>query len=168
VSWATAPGASWGRPIAAMRCRLMAGDEEGFVIDATATLSAGSGAATGSIAGYATALALLGLRRDGEALPVSSGLQGRDDFVLPVADALAALASGDGPGYAAASAAVIRSFEEREAFLEDTPVADTVLVLDALAATRGLSAIHEPSELLPLVGATPVGKKRVPPGRGAA
>jgi hypothetical protein len=149
VSWAAAPAGSWGRPIAAMRCRLMAGDDEGLELDATATLSTGSGAATGSIAGYATALALLSLRRDGEALPVAHGLQGRDDFVPPVADALAALAAGDGPGYAAASAAVIRSFEKREAFLEDTPVADTVLVLDALAVARGIAATHAPTGLLP-------------------
>jgi len=151
VSWAAAPAASWGRPIAAMRCRLMAGDDAGLELDAAATLSEGSEAATGSIAGYATALALLSLRRDCEALPVARGLQGRDDFVPSVADALTALASGDGPRYAAASAAVIRSFEERVAFLEDTAVADTVLVLDALAAARGLSVLHAPSALLPAV-----------------
>ena len=153
VSWAAAPAASWGRPIAAMRCRLMACDEVGREVDAAATLAGGSGAATGSIAAYATTLALLSLRRDDEALPVARGLQGRDDFVPSVADALTALASGDAPGYAAASAAVIQSFEEREAFLEDTPVADTVLVLDALAAERGLSALHRSSVLLPPVSA---------------
>ncbi len=151
ASWAAAPAASWGRPIAALRCRLMARDETGLELDAAATLAAGSGAATGSIAAYATALALLALRRDGEALPVAGGLQSDADFVPSVADALAALASGDRPGYAAASAAVLRSFEERDAFLEDTPVADTVLVLDALAAARGIVAMRGASELLPSV-----------------
>lgn len=149
TSWDAAPEASWGRPIAAMRCRLMAGDRAGLELDATATLAAGSGAAPGAVAGYATALALLALRRDGEALPVARGLQGRDDFVPPVADALVALASGDGPGYATASAAVVRSFEEREAFLENTPVADTVLVLDALAVARGIAAVQTTTALLP-------------------
>jgi hypothetical protein len=33
---------------------------------------------------------------------------------------------------------VRRSFDEREDFLEDVPVADTALALDALAARRGL------------------------------
>ena len=32
------------------------------------------------------------------------------------------------------------SFEEREAYLEDIPVADTVVVLETLAAGRGLAA----------------------------
>ena len=153
ASWAAAPEGSWGRPIAAMRCRLLARDGGGLEHDARATLAAGSADGAGPIAAYATALALLALRRDGDALPVAQGLQGRDDFVPPVADALTALASGDAAGYPAAVSAVLRSFEEREAFLEDAPVADTVLVLDALAADRGLSAPREPSDLLPHVPA---------------
>jgi hypothetical protein len=32
---------------------------------------------------------------------------------------------------------------------EDTPVADTVLVLDALAAVRGIAATQATTELLP-------------------
>jgi hypothetical protein len=151
ASWAAAPAASWGRPIAAMRCRLMAGDEPGLELDAKATLAAGSGEAVGSIAGYATALALLALGRDGEALPGARALRGRDDFVQPVADALAALAVGDGAEYGQASEAVVRSFEEREAFLEDIPVADTVIVLDALAAARAIGVTHASTDLLPLV-----------------
>lgn len=153
ASWAAAPAASWGRPIAAMRCRLLAGDEAGLAVDANATLAAGSGEATGAIAGYATALALLALDRDQEALPVARGLQGRDDFVAPVADALLALASGDGHAYAGASAGVLRSFVERAAFLEDTPVADTVLVLDGLAVSRAIAVSRGRSELLPPVQA---------------
>ena len=35
---------------------------------------------------------------------------------------------------------MLRSFEERDAYLEDSPVADTVLVLELLAADRGLAA----------------------------
>jgi hypothetical protein len=151
ASWGAAPEASWGRPIAAMRCRLMAGDETGLELDATATLAAGSAAAAGAVAEYATALALLALRRDGEALPVARGLQRRDDFVPSVADALVALAAGDGPAYAAAGSAVVRSFEERDAFLEDIPVADTALVLDALAAARGIAATRATTALLPSV-----------------
>jgi hypothetical protein len=151
ASWAAAPAASWGRPIAAMRCRLLAGDGAGLELDAKATLAAASSEAAGSIAGYATALALLALRRDGEALPVARALQGRDDFVPPVAAALAALAAGDGAAYADASEAVLRSFEERDAFLEDIPVADTVIVLDALAAARAIGVTHATTDLLPPV-----------------
>ena len=47
-----------------------------------------------------------------------------------------ALARRDADAYRAAVASVRRSFEEREAFLEDVPVPDTALALDALAAAR--------------------------------
>jgi hypothetical protein len=132
-----------------MRCRLLAGDDAGLLADGEATLAAGAADADGPIAAYATALALLALLRDAEALPVAVALQGRADFVPPVADALAAIAAADGAAYATASAAVLRSFEERDAFLEELPVADTVLVLDALAAVRGLAVPERASELLP-------------------
>jgi hypothetical protein len=149
ASWAVAPSGSWGRPIAALRCRLMAGDGVGLELDATATLAEAPGEAPGAIAAFAAALALLSLGRDAEALPVARSLQGREDFVPSVADALAALAAGDGPGYSAAAAAVIESFESRDAFLEDIPVADTVLALDALAGPRRLPVQHAPTALLP-------------------
>ncbi|MDX6387141.1 MAG: hypothetical protein QOD85_943, partial [Gaiellaceae bacterium] len=43
---------------------------------------------------------------------------------------------------------VLESFEGREDYLEDLPVADTVIVLQALAARRGLAA-ELSSPLLP-------------------
>jgi hypothetical protein len=39
-----------------------------------------------------------------------------------------------------AVADVLHSFETRDEYLEDMPVADTVIVLQALAARRGLAA----------------------------
>ena len=44
---------------------------------------------------------------------------------------------------------VLESFETRGEYLEDVPVADTVLVLQALAAKRGLDVELPHSELLP-------------------
>ena len=35
---------------------------------------------------------------------------------------------------------MLRSFETRDEYLEDLPVADTVLVLQALAGRRGMAA----------------------------
>jgi hypothetical protein len=66
-----------------------------------------------------------------------------------VADALAAIARADRAGYERARVAVLRSFEERDAFLEGVPVADTVLVLDALASERGFDPPPLSSDLLP-------------------
>jgi hypothetical protein len=148
ASWRAAPPGSWGRPIAMIRCRLMAGDHEGARADASAAVAAGVLDAPGPIGGYCAALALLALGRDEDAGIVAARIA---DGLEPasVADALGALARADGAVYVAARLAVLRSFEEREAFLEDVRVADTVLVLDALAAARGLEPPTLSSPLLP-------------------
>jgi hypothetical protein len=63
-----------------------------------------------------------------------------DAFPRPVAEALAALARADASAYQEAAGRALASFEVRDAYLEDIPVADTVVVLEALAARRGLAA----------------------------
>ena len=55
-------------------------------------------------------------------------------FPSEVADALAFIAAEDVVGYVEAVEDVLESFETRDEYLEDIPVADTVLVLQALAA----------------------------------
>lgn len=149
TSWRPAPPASWGRPIAMMRCRLIAGDSDGVQVDAVAALDAGALAAPGPIAGYCAALALLALGRDAEAERVAVRIASEGLEPGAVADALHALALGDGGAYAAAREAVLRSFETREAFLEDVRVADTILVLDGLARARGIEPPRLSSPLLP-------------------
>ena len=149
TSWHAAPTGSWGRPIAMLRCRLMAGDEAGAKDDAKAALAAGVLEAAGPIGGYCAALALLVLERDAEALPVAERIAAEGLDPVAVASALAALARADGAAFTSARGKVLRSFEEREAFLEDVPVADTVIVLDALARDRGLETPPLPSKLLP-------------------
>jgi hypothetical protein len=149
TSWHAAPPGSWGRPIAMIRCRLMGGDHEGARADAAAAVDAGALDAPGPIGGYCAALALLVLERDEDAAVVAARIAEEGLEPAAVADALGALARGDGAGSAAARIAVLRSFEERDAFLEDVRVADTVLVLDALAAARGLELPPLSSPLLP-------------------
>ena len=56
-------------------------------------------------------------------------------------------------GYAEAVEEVLESFETREEYLEDLPVADTVLVLQTLARRRGLAA-ELSSPLLPARGSS--------------
>jgi hypothetical protein len=146
-SWLEAPPDSWGRPIGALKALLLAGE------DATEAakwpLDAGAAQAESPIGRYAGALALLVLGRDAEAQPLAATLEGRDGFPRDVAAALAALAAGDGAGYRVAVASVLRSFETRSDFLEDVAVADTVLVLQRLAARRGLTATLPASARLP-------------------
>ena len=88
------------------------------------------------------------LGRDDEARVLADGLRTRDDFPAPVADALAYIAAEDLLGYVAAVGAVLESFETRGDYLEDLPAADTVVVLQALAARRDIAA-ELSSPLLP-------------------
>ena len=149
-SFEQAPPGSWGRPIGALKARLLAGDRDGAEADARWTLEQAPGDAESPIGRYAAALAQLVVGGDEEAAALAEGLQGEgeDTFPRPVADALAALAAGDRTEYADAVARVLRSFEERDSFLEDIPVADTVIVLEALAERRGI-AVRPSSALLP-------------------
>ena len=146
-SWADAPPGSWGRPIAAMKARLLAGDEA--EAEARWALEAGAGEAESPIGRYAAALAHLVLGDDEQARVHADAIRTRDDFPTDVGDALAMIAAGtDAVGYVEAIEAVLESFETRDAYLEDVAVADTVLVLRALAETRGLHA-ELASPLLP-------------------
>lgn len=139
-SFAAAPPGSWGRPLGAVKARLLAGDRPAAEGDARWTLENGAADSDSPIGRYAACLALLVLGEDGQAGRLSATLAGRDDFPDDVARALAALAAHDGGSYRAAVADVLRSFETRDEYLEDIPVADTVLVLQALAEPRGLAA----------------------------
>jgi hypothetical protein len=108
----------------------------------------GAPEAESPIGRYAGALALLVLVRDEEARAVASSIREREDFPHDVADALTTIAAEDRLGYVYAVESVLESFETRPEYLEDMPVADTVLVLQALAARRDIAAELE-SELLP-------------------
>jgi hypothetical protein len=127
-----APNA-WGRPIAAIKALLLAGEGHASTT-AEWALEVGAAEAESPIGRYAGTLALLVLSRDAEAAIVAATLTG--DFPQDVADALRALASGDRDAYASAVESVRRSFEERDAYLEDLPVCDTALTLEALARSR--------------------------------
>ena len=144
-SWPLAPPGSWGRPIGAMKSRLIAGDRRGAEEDARWALEAGAEESESPIGLYAGVLAKLVL---GEDVERAAELQGRDDFPKAVADALVVLAARDAEAYDSAIRALLADFEARDEFLEDVPVADTVLALQALARERGLTIPLE-STLLP-------------------
>lgn len=139
-SYELAPPGSWGRPIAILKARILSGDWDGAESDARWTLEQGAGDAESPIGRYAATLALFVLGRDHEARGLADGLQTREDFPRPVADALAAIAAADTLRYSDAIDAVLESFETREDYLEDLPAADTVVVLQAFAARRDMAA----------------------------
>ena len=147
-SYELAPPESWGRPIGAIKSRILAGDWGGAGDEARWALAEGAAEADSPIGRYAGALALLTLHDYEAARPVADSLRERDDFPHDVADALATLAAEDVLGYTYAVESVLESFATRDAYLEDMPVADTVIVLQALAGRRDMAA-QLTSPLLP-------------------
>jgi hypothetical protein len=147
-SYEHAPADSWGRPIGILKARILAEDWSGAEADAQWTLEHGAAEAESPIGRYAGCLALLVRGHDAEARVLADGLRTHDGFPRPVGDALAMIAAQDQLGYIEAIEQVLESFETRDEYLEDLPVADTVMVLQALAARRGLAA-ELSSPLLP-------------------
>jgi hypothetical protein len=148
-SWEHATPTSWGRPIGTVKALLLAGRDAEAEDAARWALGLGAEDADSSIGRYAACLALLTLQRWDDAAPGAATLRGRDDFPPAVHDALAAIAAGDGAACAAAVDAVVVSFETRDEYLEDAAVADTALVLQALARRRGLELELRASPVLP-------------------
>ena len=150
ASWdAGAPSDAWGRPIGALKATLLADDAAAAEELARWTLELGAATASSPIGRYAAALALLVLERWPEARHVTESLRERDDFPRDVADALAFVAAHDPVAFAEAVDSVVDSFETRSDYLEDVPVADTALVLDRLAARRGIAHELPASRVLP-------------------
>ena len=147
-SWEHAPPESWGRPIGAIKARILAGDWDGAADDARWALDVGAAATESPVGRYAAALAFGVLGEWSEMRMQADYARTHETFPGDVADALAFIAAEDVVDYVQAVEAVLESFETRDEYLEDMPVADTVLVLQALAARRGMAAELE-SELLP-------------------
>lgn len=147
-SWPGAPPGSWGRPIGAMKSRLIGGDLDGARADARWALGAGAALSESAIGRYAAALAHLVLGEHDAASELAATLGGVEGFPVAVTDSVAALSAGDMSGYDTAIRALLADFEARAEFLEDTPVADTVLALQVLASSRGL-AVELQSAMLP-------------------
>jgi hypothetical protein len=148
-SWADSPPGSWGRPIAILKARILAGDWDGAERDARWTLEQGAGKAESPIGRYAAALAYAVLREWDKARIAADALRLDESFPHDVADALASVAAPDPVAYVEAVESVLESFETRDAYLEDLPAADTVLVLQALAVRRAFAPAKLESELLP-------------------
>jgi hypothetical protein len=146
-SYAEAPPGSWGRPIGAIKAFVLAGEWPAAEEAARWALAEGAGESESPIGRYAAALACSVLD-DRQARIHADAIRIRNDFPRDVGDALAMIAAEDVVGYVEAVESVLESFETREEYLEDVPVADTVLVLQALAARRNMAA-DLTSDLLP-------------------
>jgi hypothetical protein len=153
-SWEAAPPRSYGRLLGMLKAAVIAGDAG----RAAAYVREALGPEGDSPASwYALGLAALvegddalGARAaEGMRADAGPGRSGSDAF-LRTAEAIAAIAGRDGDRYARALVAIVADFQRREEHLTGVPIADTALVLERLAADRGMAA-NPQSALVPAV-----------------
>ena len=144
ASWQTAPPAAIGRLVGMLKASVIAGDA---TLAARKTLRELPRAASPSGA-YARALAHLVLGDDAQAKTDVAALSDAGPAFARTGGAIDALAARDGTRYADALRAIITDFELREAHLTGVAIADTAVMLEILAESRGL-ALHPQSPCLP-------------------
>jgi predicted O-methyltransferase YrrM len=146
-SWEAAPPRSYGRLIGMLKSAVLAGGDPeeaaGYARSALADQGADSPPAA-----YAQALAALIADDDAAARTWAAQMRGGSDVFARTAGAIVALAERDGAAYADALKAIVRDFEQRSEHLTGVAIADTALMLERLAARRGLAAELQ-SPLLP-------------------
>ena len=147
ASWELASPTSYGRLVGMLKAAILAGRgerEAAYVREQLQTTPTGS-----PTAAYALAICAL-LAGDDEAAHehACAMREGAEPFAR-AADAITALARHDDARYAAALRAIVADFEARSEHLTGVAIADTALMMERLAARRGMSA-QLSSPLLPL------------------
>jgi len=147
-SWEGAPPGSYGRLVGMLKSSVLAGGgdpEAAYVLEALG--GQGEGSPTAS---YARAVAALICGDAASAGRASEGMRGGSEAFDRTADAVSALAADDAERYAAALGQIVDDFEQRADHLTGVAVADTALMLEQLAARRGIAA-HLSSAVLPVI-----------------
>jgi hypothetical protein len=144
-SWALAPPRSYGRLVAWLKSAVLAGDGAEAAAAVRPFLAGGCDSPTSC---YALALVAVIQGDDGAAAAAAEGMREGGEAFARAADALAAIAAGDPEAYRAAVEAIVADFAGREDHLTGVPIADTALLMEALAEPRGL-AVHPESPLMP-------------------
>ena len=137
ASHAESGPSSWGRLLGALKMAILAGDGA-EAIAGRAQAEAGPGDTPASA--YVRALAQVTLsERPDVAVMLAAG-----DAFERTGRALRALGDGDQAAYAAALGEIVADFAAREQHLSGVAIADTALVLERLAAGRGM-AVDRPA-----------------------
>ena len=148
-SWEHAPPGSWGRPVAILKARILAGDWSGAERDASWTLEVGASESDSPIGRYAAALAQAVLGEWVAMRVLADGLRTHEGF--PPTSVTRSRTSPRTIRSATSRRSSPCSSRSRRARSTSRicPAADTVLVLQALAERRGLAPAELESELLP-------------------
>lgn len=145
ASWEAAPPTAFGRLVGMLKAAVLAGEGETAARYVHAAVGEQPASPTSA---YAVALAALVHGDDALAVQAADVMRGGSDAFDRTADAIAALAAQDGAAYTAALAAIVADFAARDAHLTGVAIADTAIMLERLAAFRGMrSDVRSP--LLP-------------------
>ena len=154
-SWEAGHARAYGRLVGMLKAAVLAGG--GAEQAAYVRAALGEGDPESPTASYAQALAALILGEDQHArlwaermsAVGSASRGGGTDAFVRTGQAVAAIASNDARGYGVALSAIVHDFEQRSEHLTGVAIADTALMLEALAARRGMTAAIE-SPVLPV------------------
>jgi hypothetical protein len=148
-SWEAAHARAFGRLVGMLKAAVLAGGGLAEADYARAALAdADRDSAT---ANYARAIAALIASDDVDATACAGAMCAGGEAFARTAEAIAALAAHDQARYATALEAIVRDFERRSEHLTGVAIADTALMLEALASRRGMATAIE-SPVLPAVG----------------
>ena len=143
-SWEAAPPRSYGRLVGMLKAAVLAGEGPAAAHYALRVLGSQGDSPT---SWYAVGIAALVTGDD--VLALTAGREMRDGAIdleagaeafQRTAEAVSALAYRNAKRYASALAAIIADFESRSEHLTGVPIADTALMLERLAAERGIAA----------------------------
>lgn len=165
ASWAAAGPDAYGRLLGLLKAAVLGGEggpAAGWVrrqlagadvaTDADAAAAATDADTHASPpAAYALALSALIQGDDEAALPAIERMRAGGEPFARTADALEALARSDRDAYAHAVEAIVADFAAREDHLTGVAFADTAVVLERLAAPRGIAA-RPASKVMPVLG----------------
>jgi hypothetical protein len=144
-SWEAAGPRAFGRLIGMLKAAVIAGDATD---EAAYVRAAVDGAGDSPASAYAVAIAALVQGDPVMARAAASDMREGSEAFVRAGNAIEYIATADREKYPAAVQAIVTDFEGRDDHLTGVPIADTALMLERLAAGRGMAA--EPlSELLP-------------------
>ena len=135
-SWEEAHEGAYGRLAGMMKAAVLAGDageDATYVREQIAHADSPASA-------WALALASLVVGDDSGARTAAETMGEGDEAFGRAAEAVDALATGDGRRYTDTLSAIVRDFESREDHLTGVAIADTAVALERLAEARGLAA----------------------------
>ena len=139
-SWELAPPKSYGRLVGLVKAAVLSGEARPAADYVRATLDGDEDALGSPVASYARAVAVLLVGDDEAVAPLADVMVPRGGAFERTATALRALAAGDGEAYAAAVGEIADDFAARDEHLTGVAIADTAIMLELIAADRGIQA----------------------------